>query len=409
MSFFRDHTNRISGVLASMTTARCEPLVAGEEVRDWAIQRTSTCLFDYDYHDSFRLGSVVPSHQISWRYRTTLGARATFSKLTYFEEGRPWYEWHQVAFSRLRVRLTIVFAEVGTHNHFVLDRGGKVFSQTAPVIKLPKDASEADHLGLVGLLNSSVACFWLQQNCHSKGGPGGAHSKDEKWHDFYQFNGTKLKRFPLPAERPLKLATPLDQLATERQAHLPAQLAERFPLTPAELDAHRSAADDLLARMIALQEELDWECYGLYGIIDPAPHWCGGAGHGGEPPALRLGERAFEIVMARRMEQGALDTTWFARHDATPITDLPAHWPADYRVMVEQRIELIESDRFVGLIERPEYKRRWNVEPWEVQEKRALRRWLLDRLESPSYWPDRRCGRCGTWPTAPPRTPRFSR
>jgi hypothetical protein len=24
-----------------------------------------------------------------------------------------------------------------THNHFVLDRGGKVFKQTAPVIKLP--------------------------------------------------------------------------------------------------------------------------------------------------------------------------------------------------------------------------------------------------------------------------------
>ena len=73
--------------------------------------------------------------------------------------------------------------------------------------------------------------------------------------------------------------------------------------------------------MISLQEELDWECYGLYGIIDPAPHWGSDADHHGEPPPLRLGERAFEIVMARRMVEGALDTTWFARHDTTPVTE----------------------------------------------------------------------------------------
>ena len=36
------------------------------------------------------------------------------------------------------------------------------------------------------------------------------------------------------------------------------------------------------------------------------------------------------------------------------------------------------------------YKRRWNVEPWQHQEHRALRNWLLDRLESSTYWPERR-------------------
>ena len=40
---------------------------------------------------------------------------------------------------RYRIPLSIVFAEVATHNHFVLDRGGKVFKQTAPVIKLPPE------------------------------------------------------------------------------------------------------------------------------------------------------------------------------------------------------------------------------------------------------------------------------
>ena len=30
---------------------------------------------------------------------------------------------------KLRTPLSIVFAEVATHNHFVLDRGGKVFNR----------------------------------------------------------------------------------------------------------------------------------------------------------------------------------------------------------------------------------------------------------------------------------------
>jgi len=105
-------------------------------------------------------------------------------------------------------------------------------------------------------------------------------------------------------------------------------------------------------------------------------------------PEINLGERAFEILMARRMAAGELETTWFERHRSKPITEIPAHWPEDYRRLVERRIALIEQDRNVGLIERPEYKRRWNQEPWESQEQRALRGWLLDRLETPAYWPD---------------------
>lgn len=55
-----------------------------------------------------------------------LGNRATFAKLTYFQEGRPWWEWHQIALRRA-IGPTITFAFVATYNHFVLDRSGKVF------------------------------------------------------------------------------------------------------------------------------------------------------------------------------------------------------------------------------------------------------------------------------------------
>ncbi len=94
--------------------------------------------------------------------------------------------------------------------------------------------------------------------------------------------------------------------------------------------------------------------------------------------------------MARKMVNGELETTWFQRHRSTPITEIPEHWPEDYRQLVERRINLIESDRYIGLIERPEYKRRWNQEPWEEQEKQALRGWLQDRLEQKRYWPESR-------------------
>ena len=72
--------------------------------------------------------------------------------------------------NRYRSPLSIAFAFVATHNHFVLDHGGKVFKQAAPLIKLPADATGTDHLALVGLLNSSPACFWMKQVLHDKGG-----------------------------------------------------------------------------------------------------------------------------------------------------------------------------------------------------------------------------------------------
>ncbi len=91
--------------------------------------------------------------------------------------------------------------------------------------------------------------------------------------------------------------------------------------------------------------------------------------------------------LARRMAAGDETTTWFERHGSTPITEIPSHWPEDYRQVVQRRIDLIERDRNIGLIERPEYKRRWNTPAWEDLEQAALRDWLLDRLEAPHLWP----------------------
>jgi hypothetical protein len=105
---------------------------------------------------------------------------------------------------------------------------------------------------------------------------------------------------------------------------------------------------------------------------------------------LKLGERTFEILLARE----DADATWFKRHNSTPITELPAHWSPAYRNLVERRIETIKANRDLGLIERPEYKRRWNLPTWEEMESAVLKSWLLDRIESNPIWREYRLVSC---------------
>jgi hypothetical protein len=400
------------------------PLIVGDLVRDWTVTPTEEALFPYRDEQVVELAEAPRMATWLWPCRTVLGNRATFGKKTYFEEGRPWWAWHQVALRRVSTPLTITLGEIATLNHFVLDRGGKVFGRTAPVIKLPAGSSENDHFGVLGLLNSSAGCFWFQQVCHNKGGPGGGSSKDEKWHDFYAFNSTKVAEFPLVDSRPLDIAARLDTLATQLSASQPAAIfasaviatcantaastgqiatesAHSEPRLPtrAILDAARARAIQLHRLMIANQEELDWRCYRLYGLL-PA-NSAAATFEYGAPPDVALGERAFEIVMARRLAAGTLQTSWFQWLGIAPITAIPERWPSEYRVLVQRRIEVIESDRSIGLMESPNCKRRWESTPWGTLEQTALRDWLLARLELPRYWP--------TSPDQPPQLTSTSR
>ena len=153
---------------------------------------------------------------------------------------------------------------------------------------------------------------------------------------------------------------------------------------------------------MAAQEELDWQCLHLYGLTEDSL----AAPAGETVPPLDLGERAFEIVFARKLDAGEVDTAWFIRHGSTPIVELPSQWPEWYRDLVNRRIKLIEHDRNVALVERPENKRRWVQESWESLEASALESWLLDRLEDRSLWFEggatlngRLVGVSRSWPT----------
>ena len=380
------------------------PVVFGEEVRDFRVEPVNRVVFPYDHR-----GEPIDIQQDTFKYlwprRKVLVSQIDFSQ-TKAQRGLRWVDHSMFFADRYRTQLSVAFAFVATHNHFVLDRGGKVFNRSAPVIKLPADATVADHLGLLGVLNSSVACFWLKQVSHKKGGSpeSGGGDSTQPWSWTFEFTGTKLQEFPLPASLPVGYGYMLDALAHEAADLLPAAvlagLDDGVEPTRSVLDDARRRWLTVRAQMVGWQEELDWHTYRLNGLLDydltytPPPAippeldaaTDADSGFAAVLPPVVLGQRAFEIVLARRMAAGVESSEWFARHGSTPITDIPSGWPDDYAALVQQRIDVIASNPSIRLLERPEFKRRWAIETWEAMETTALTGFVLDRLEAPDLW-----------------------
>lgn len=390
-----------NGAAMRLQVAATRPLVTGDVIRDYSLdpEYESVWVYGVDF-ETLPLDAIGASRRLLNPYRTSISSRKRFG-VPMLERGMLWHEWQEVYPSKLTTDLSISFAFVATHNHFVLDRGGKVFNRSAPVIKLPEGATEEQHLELMGVLNSSTACFWLKQVSQAKGGGdnssgGGNRWAPEEWERFFEFTGTKLQEFPLPESLSLALAQELDTLAQKLAQYEPSTLAAGgTPLRAALTDAYK-AQERIRARMVLLQEELDWVVYGAYGLLTPKEVAL--TTLPGEPaelsdtdvPQLRLGERAFEIVLKRQVDADEAETAWFDRHESaeTATAEVPAaaDWPEAYRKVVQARLDVIESNKDIRLLERPEYKRRWSIEPWKKREAAALRAWLLDAAERKDLW-----------------------
>ncbi|WP_328846451.1 BREX-2 system adenine-specific DNA-methyltransferase PglX [Streptomyces sp. NBC_00258] len=362
---------------------RTIPMVTGDTVRDYCITPEIASIWPYDTQfEAVHSDAIPATMRAMWPNRRTLQRRKRFGRFIDTIPTIKWYEYGELYREKLRTPHSITFGFVATHNHFALDRGEKVFKQSAPLIKLPQSASERDHLSFLGLLNSSTSCFWLKMMSHDKGSQGVNEGfKSQDWERFYEFTGTKLQQFPIPPVHPTALSVTMDALAQELAAATPHALATPQTPTSTALRTARTKWLSIRAQMIALQEELDWQVYSLYNLHPEdlrAPE--------SEVPELALGERAFEIVLARRVEKGEASDEWFKRHGSTPITTLPNHWSEAYKATVQKRIDAIESSRAIGMVERPEYKRRWATEGWEALQDKALRSWLLDRIENRDLW-----------------------
>ncbi|TXH62100.1 MAG: BREX-2 system adenine-specific DNA-methyltransferase PglX [Burkholderiaceae bacterium] len=359
------------------------PLIEGPNVRDWVAASQEQVLFPYASDLTPTMPRTVALQRHLWRSKAILKVRREPGG-THEEIGLTWYEWSRFQRERFRNVHSIAYADITTHLHFAFVEGRYVFNRTAPAIKKRQDDSIERFLGLLGLLNSSVVCYWMKQVCFPKDG------QASMWDERFAFNASNLVELPIPAELPFDIAKRIESLARELTHALPQFVLTSDPNTPdlpsrSKLDRRRSECARRQDLMVAEQENLDWCCYGLYGLL---PEGCSRSElQYADPVEVKLGERAFEIVLARRVAAGIESTSWFERHGSTPITEIPSHWPEDYRQVVRRRIDLIERDSNIGLIERPEYKRRWNTPTWEDMERTALRDWLLDRLESPHLWP----------------------
>lgn len=374
----------------NISSETLRPMVLGDGLRDYVSTPELQAIFPYsttftplDVSET----SHAEIYRAMWPYRTNLSNNVMFGRMTKIEAGLKWTEYGRLTSSKLATPLSITFAFVATHNHFVLDRGGKVFKQSAPVIKLPEGATEDDHLALLGVLNSSTACFWLKQNSYPKGGDpmgnDGARVSQQPWSDRYEFTGTTLQDFPLPSVLPLNYGRRLDALAQTLAATSPSSIVGHEIPSEILLSGGRKAAAEIHEEMVSVQEELDWESYRLHGLLDDDL-----TVKSGPLQTIRPGERAFEIVLARQLAAGSSASTWFSRHGITANTEIPSDWPEDYKSLVQRRLDSIENNPSIRLLEKTEYKRRWASEPWEKQQELALRGWLLDKLEDQTFWFD---------------------
>lgn len=357
----------------------------GESIRDWVSADIVTGLWPYnrtDLEPELSKGAAG----VLWPQRTQLAIRIAYGK-TQVERGLKWFEY-SMFFKRRYGGLTITWSEIATHNRFILVREPAIFTQTAPIAKLKGGATDEDHLDIVSLLNSSTISFWCRQVCHCKGAQGiNEGGKSEAWEQFIVHNSTNIEKAPvvtcLRTERHV-LSRRLDSLGRNLSALQPGRLFINQTPTRQLIDQTAVMAASTRSEMIFLQEELDWLIYRAYGILSEAecPLYTAGA------VPLVLGERAFEIDLARMVVAEELETGWFERHRSSPITDIPAHWPADYQQVVQRRLDLIANHPHIGLLEKPEHKRRWQSDPWDEVVQAGLYSWLCDRLEDRNIWPD---------------------
>ena len=344
-------------------------MITGDVVRDWAVSPADAALAPYGA-DANPIVEDPDSRwwRYLWPYRTPLLEIAGFGGRSRRDNQEVWWHWYRWVSERYRTPLSIAFAEVATHNHFVLDRGGKVFKQTAPIIKLPEGATEEEHLALLGYLNSSTACFWMKQVFYPKGTPSkdvdadGGRGENNR----YAFAGTGMAQLPLASRSLLAWGQMLDELGTQRGL-----LCVRSAITH-DLSASilRTRIDDIVVehelltgRMVALQEELDWATYDSFGLCSPAlvgdPY--------GEGPSISPMHRPF---------------AWGST--------APAALPSALLELYTNRRQVIESNPEIAQLETAVYKRPWLGQQGVFGKNRSTIRerliadladWLVERAE----------------------------
>lgn len=330
------------------------PIVNGDDVRDWLLVSEEDLLSPFS-NNAFEIDHESPLLKELWPWRTVLKNRVVSGSTTMELAGKTWFDVRRLSREKHKTKLSIVFAHLATHNHFVLDGGGKVYNRSAPIIKLPESATEDDHLELLAYLNSSTACFWMKQVFHDKGSTAVDRcSQAEKAKVAYEFTGTGLEALPVPDLKDVRdqlcaNARALLVLGAKRDAAI--DMAVEQLLHDGEIGSTQLEDLRLLETMITFQEEIDWLVYESFGFgnlrgskrIDSF-----------ESPRTPLGSRPFEIALASHGETISIDG--YALHgDVGAIND------DIHREVIRRRVACQRENAEVRIIEDAHYKRRWAI------------------------------------------------
>ena len=277
-----------------------------------------------------------------------------------------------------------------------MSEGAAWFKDSVKIIQLRSTSTRDESLFVLGVLNASTASYWLRGRFKGTG------NVRELWEERIQID-EKLGGFPVPQlerSRIALLADALTECARQRAAQAPSAVIEQVNALSGSLDEALAAAREkythLTHRMVALQEELDWTSYVAYGLVDVALVDCVD-----DIESLCPGHRPFEIVHARTDAVSGEDekSLWWSRHGHERSTEVPAAYSDAQRTRLLTRVELIESDARLALIESPSYKRRWNKIDWQAEVRNAAGQWLANRLENLFAHPA--AGVPGEHPSAP--------
>jgi len=360
------------------------PFTVGDEVRDWSQFSKGYALFPYASDLSTVKVSEWPQlGKYLSNFKTHLQRRVAYGK-TQLERGLDWFEYSMLFEKRLSQTPLICFPDITTHNHYSVFMDRRIFKDTAPVFALANKSSTSL---IDGLLNSSVALFWLKQVCFSK-----RESAEAESGTYYEFLTGKVEQLPVPGSIALvlkgrqnsvavvlthlsdqcwKCAQQTAGMALRKLYEKPSEAYDEWnnslpgyhapdPKLGVPFDSANSLRkafeqaqglrEQLRTAMVARQEEMDWLVYAAYGLLpDDSP----AVEVQLEPEPLDQAQRAFRLWAQVEGDY------------AKAVALIPEDWSVQRRKLWEARLAAIRDNEHISRIEQPVYKRRWD-EQWKV-------------------------------------------
>ncbi|MDP2919394.1 MAG: hypothetical protein Q8O43_04155 [Dehalococcoidia bacterium] len=365
--------------------------VLGEELRDWSVTPSQLAIHPFS-DDGLLLEPELLSAGASKyfaRFRGCLENRQGMLFQQGMKKGEPWYRYEYYDQKRAGSEVRIIWAFIATH---ISACDGVLGLQTNRSINDFIPGAIGDPKLFLALLNSSSALFYLRQICFCK-----RESSNPETDNYYEFAGGKVEQLSVPRlllednhvkERTSLLAGKCSVLGALVPGLHPRKLFEMpreaytdwyggirgYQLPHPALNLKWRTASELLRawrwaidemhtirrQMIALQEEMDWLMYGAYQIL-PLNHPAVNLHGPPQPQAIDRIERPYRLVQNNQSS--------------------PPDWSVEQRRLWQARLDAIAEEEFIGQVENPAYKRRWEEPFGDKDFLTAYEWWLREKAE----------------------------